>query len=478
MNPPTSEIIAKLRLKHGFCPGCVADLYELHGDILVPLTVDGVVMNGRCLICHPIPQPGAADAVVPESINPPPAAVALVLPPTAAAPTPVITKPLPADTKGNTFSRKRTIEEPTTRPNRTATPQDALPVALEQIHEGEKDYSGDAAASLSTPIIDNPPPPAAVTLQLATPTVMLGLSSAATVANPPAVSPEMPVSKILKPPMTPHRHASPPKDARDQEGRNGPNQLFVAPHDKENQEDAEDEAAENLFVNGEIVEGHKETVQARLEEMTTTADIVSVTDMHGCVYKGKLLSGTMRKGFVEVSYRRALKFKQHPGEVSYYKGQIFNGLFHGKGYSNDYANCIYRGDFKRGAAHGYGVCTWSSGRVYVGEWRKDLRHGEGRCFDRIGVRDESDLGNGLVNSGKEYKEDEEDNFKIGEEYIGEWEDDKEHGVGAFHFALGDVYVGYFVNGKMHGNGRYKYLDGSVSEGEFRNNILYKEKEQG
>lgn len=45
-------------------------------------------------------------------------------------------------------------------------------------------------------------------------------------------------------------------------------------------------------------------------------------------------------------------------------------------------------------------------------------------------------------------------YKNGNEYKGEWKDDKMHGTGLFCWSNGEEYLGEYYNGKKHGFGQY------------------------
>ena len=55
----------------------------------------------------------------------------------------------------------------------------------------------------------------------------------------------------------------------------------------------------------------------------------------------------------------------------------------------------------------------------------------------------------------------------GNEYVGEWKDDKRHGHGASTFADGDQHVGEYKDGKPHGQGAYTWADGDKYVGEYK-----------
>ena len=58
-------------------------------------------------------------------------------------------------------------------------------------------------------------------------------------------------------------------------------------------------------------------------------------------------------------------------------------------------------------------------------------------------------------------------FPSGNEYVGEWKDDKRHGHGASTFADGDQHVGEYKDGKPHGQGAYTWADGDKYVGEYK-----------
>ena len=64
----------------------------------------------------------------------------------------------------------------------------------------------------------------------------------------------------------------------------------------------------------------------------------------------------------------------------------------------------------------------------------------------------------------------------GDQYIGEWKDNKLHGKGTYYFLAnnefkGDIYVGAYKDGEKHGQGTYTWADGAKEVGEFRNDYL-------
>ena len=48
-------------------------------------------------------------------------------------------------------------------------------------------------------------------------------------------------------------------------------------------------------------------------------------------------------------------------------------------------------------------------------------------------------------------------------YVGQWLDNKKHGVGSFSYREGHVYVGAWVQDERHGQGMMTFSPGTVSE---------------
>ena len=58
-------------------------------------------------------------------------------------------------------------------------------------------------------------------------------------------------------------------------------------------------------------------------------------------------------------------------------------------------------------------------------------------------------------------------FTSGNEYVGEWKDNKYHGYDTFKISDGDKYVGEYKDGKTHGQGAYTWADGDKYVGEYK-----------
>jgi hypothetical protein len=96
---------------------------------------------------------------------------------------------------------------------------------------------------------------------------------------------------------------------------------------------------------------------------------------------------------------------------------------------------------------GEGVFIHEEGRGrYEGHWMKTddayLRHGHGKYTE-----------------GSQW-------------YEGDFEEDRMHGNGVFHFASGAMYEGEFNDDQFSGYGKYTFPDGTRYEGEWRTNRMH------
>jgi hypothetical protein len=87
-----------------------------------------------------------------------------------------------------------------------------------------------------------------------------------------------------------------------------------------------------------------------------------------------------------------------------------------------------------------GEYTWKSGNKYVGDWKNNKMHGLGTFYFK----------------------------KSGDEYDGDWKNNKKHGFGTFYWNNGDKYVGNYLNNNRHGKGRYTYKSGNKYDGDWVN----------
>ena len=57
-------------------------------------------------------------------------------------------------------------------------------------------------------------------------------------------------------------------------------------------------------------------------------------------------------------------------------------------------------------------------------------------------------------------------YPNGDKYVGEWKDDRFHGVGIYLFANGERYEGTLYEGAKDGKGKYYYVNGNIFNGEW------------
>lgn len=102
--------------------------------------------------------------------------------------------------------------------------------------------------------------------------------------------------------------------------------------------------------------------------------------------------------------------------VLYYKGDIQEGVLHGKGIMHRMDGEYYEGSFEHDNPHGFGVSRTRSGK-YEGEWKAGKREGKGKM-----------------------------EFVLGGTYDGEWKNNRFHGLGTARYMSGREVTAQFVDG--------------------------------
>ena len=115
----------------------------------------------------------------------------------------------------------------------------------------------------------------------------------------------------------------------------------------------------------------------------------------------------------------------------------------------------------------FGTYTWANGDKYVGEFKDDKMHGLGTYTWGRGPA-EGDLYIG------EYKDNQRHGqgtytHASGEKYVGEYKNGKKNGYGTNSFPDGDKYAGEWKDGKNHGYGTYTFANGRKDSGYYMNN---------
>ena len=103
----------------------------------------------------------------------------------------------------------------------------------------------------------------------------------------------------------------------------------------------------------------------------------------------------------------------------------------------------YRGQLNsRGEKHGNGRMKYDNGNEYDGQWKNNKRDGKGST-----------------------------RYASGNVYIGMWKGGKRHGFGVFHiYKSGDIYRGNWSGGIKNGPGVYEYADGELDVSFYTNDV--------
>ena len=126
---------------------------------------------------------------------------------------------------------------------------------------------------------------------------------------------------------------------------------------------------------------------------------------------------------------------------------------------------VYKGQMKNGLRHGRGTQVWTDGSKYEGEWRDDKTNGYGRLIHSDGDVYEGEWVNDTAYGyGKYY-------HAQGAIYEGQWENDYQEGKGKETWPDGTYYEGDYHKGKKQGKGKFFWVDGSYYYGEFKDNNI-------
>lgn len=125
-----------------------------------------------------------------------------------------------------------------------------------------------------------------------------------------------------------------------------------------------------------------------------------------------------------------------------YKGQIKDGLPHGKGEYKYKNGDEYNGSFKKGLYDGYGVKRTKNGESYFGFWKDNKRDGKGKYI-----------------------------FSNGDYYEGEFKEDMFNGKGTLFYINGNKTIGNWKNNKRNGNEYLVNNKGEIFFHVYENNTL-------
>jgi hypothetical protein len=146
---------------------------------------------------------------------------------------------------------------------------------------------------------------------------------------------------------------------------------------------------------------------------------------------------------------------------SFYKGQILNYLYEGRGTLVKNNGDVYVGSFRNGNFHGEGDLNCPKQKFrYSGSWHDGEHSGRGTEFYPDGSVCVATYEKG-VKKGSGVIE-----WLDGSKFQGSFHNDQIEGNGQYSWNDGRVYEGAWKDGKMHGKGILKWPDGRVYEGEF------------
>ncbi|KAG7498722.1 hypothetical protein JOB18_018540 [Solea senegalensis] len=108
-----------------------------------------------------------------------------------------------------------------------------------------------------------------------------------------------------------------------------------------------------------------------------------------------------------------------------------------------------------------------TGNEYTGEWQDNKKHGKGTQIWRTSGA----IYNGEWKFGKydgygTYSELLPETNKYVRKYCGTWKNGKKHGEGTFSYSNSDVYEGEWSEGQRSGWGKIYYKNGDIYEGEW------------
>lgn len=160
-------------------------------------------------------------------------------------------------------------------------------------------------------------------------------------------------------------------------------------------------------------------------------------------------------GGTESMARNLVATMSPENHVVKYKGEWWQGHWHGKGMCHFLNGDIYEGSLCFSQRHGTGTYRWSDGRLYTGQWQSDSREGFGRYVWPGGSYYEGNFANNRRHGRGIYKDP-----KLGVCYEGSFVDGVYQGEGIYQWTYADMeyrYSGTFVNGKPHGSGKEENL---------------------
>lgn len=154
---------------------------------------------------------------------------------------------------------------------------------------------------------------------------------------------------------------------------------------------------------------------------------------------------------------------------AYFVGSVVNDQPSGRGMEVTADGAMFEGEFLNGLRHGQGrLHNAQKALVYSGEWVCGQKHGQGVFQDDGGLYEGEFFRDAKCGFGKL-------TLFSGEQYVGEFVEDRFNGNGRFLNAAGKVtYDGEWRNGKRCGRGKKFFGDGQYFLGTFHNDAMWGE----
>jgi hypothetical protein len=422
MPPAVNAAVVNFRLQHGMCPLCATRIYEVAEDDqnrqrLIPMSIEGVVREGRCLFCYPDQTP-ATSSIKSEMVT------FLENSPSGHAPTNGATVATPS----TSTSRKVVSRE--TASTCSSVSESSHAFASTRKRKSCDFFPAERKKSLFIPI----------------PTIRLlptSPASEAEIAEKPS-----PKSKKKKTSVSVAKAAHSEKLS---------NLLFDESSDSENEEVVNKQPTQvavrdfhGCMFTGTLLSGTVKKGTAELSYTYVDGDEYAGQTSY---YKGEIANGM-------------LEGKGYQNDAA---GCIYEGSFK-RGASNGYGTCrwptgwIYKGEWVDDLRHGSGTCHQGEeegGEVYSGEWKADMWHGEGELKFAGGDSYRGEFREDKMQGKGTYT------FSDGSIFVGSFKKDFRDGPGKMKYADGQYYEGNWKNNWREGRGKLTYTDGSVFEGTFR-----------
>lgn len=205
---------------------------------------------------------------------------------------------------------------------------------------------------------------------------------------------------------------------------------------------------------------------------------------NGDTYKGEFKSGfphgegVMFYNTLQYTYTGSFSMgKRHGiGYLLLPSKDLISGNFiqdHLEGYAVIYYNNgdFFEGFMQKNVKSSEGLMRYANGNIYIGNWNNDKRHGLGKLTYPDGVQSLYGIWNSDKFSGRGKVVKYQEGNKVLTVYEGQFMDGELTGEGVMTDSLGIYYKGEFVNGQMHGAGELLLPNGSRYVGQFLYNTF-------